>query len=56
MYGLPIFTHSTGGVMTYVEDGNTGRGLSLGSTGKNFAKAILQMIREDNYLECSRKI
>ncbi|TFH44937.1 glycosyltransferase [Streptococcus equinus] len=53
MYGLPIFTHNTGGVMTYVDEGRTGRGLKLGSTSEDFAKAILQMIKDDNYLEWS---
>ncbi len=46
MYGLPAFTHNTGGVMSYVEDGVTGRGLQLGSTGEDFANAILDMLNK----------
>lgn len=53
MYGLPIFTHNTGGVMTYVDDGKTGRGLELGATGEDFANAILQMLNNGQYLEWS---
>lgn len=53
MYGLPIFTHNTGGVMSYVDEGRTGRGLELGATGKDFAFAILQMLNEGKYPEWS---
>lgn len=40
MFGLPVFTHETGGVPTYVHDNKTGRCLPLGSTGTDFADAI----------------
>lgn len=53
MYGLPVFTHNTGGVMTYIEDGKTGRGLKLGSKAEDFADAILEMLNEDKYKEWS---
>ncbi|MCR4902017.1 MAG: glycosyltransferase family 4 protein [Butyrivibrio sp.] len=44
MFGVPTFTHATGGTQTYVEDGVTGRCLPLGSTGKDFADAIMDML------------
>lgn len=54
MYGLPAFTHNTGGVMSYVQDGITGRGLQLGSTAKDFADAILEMLNMNQYDDWSR--
>lgn len=54
MYGLPTFTHNTGGVMSYVEDGVTGRGLQLGSTGEDFANAILDMLNKNQYDQWSK--
>lgn len=54
MYGLPSFTHSTGGVMTYVEDRETGRGLKIGATPEKFAKEILDMLNDNKYKEWSR--
>lgn len=47
-YGLPVFTHRTGGVESYVEDGVTGRCLELGATGKDFAEAILDVITSNS--------
>lgn len=49
-YGLPVITHKTGGVESYVEDGVTGRCLPLGSTGVDFANAILDIL-DNNHLE-----
>jgi glycosyltransferase involved in cell wall biosynthesis len=43
-YALPVITHNTGGVPTYVEDNITGRCLPLGSTGKDFANAIYKLV------------
>lgn len=54
MFGLPVFTHNTGGTMSYVEDGKTGRGLKLGSTARDFANAILEMINSGHYKEWSQ--
>lgn len=54
MYGLPSFTHNTGGVMSYVEDGVTGRGLELGATAKEFADAILDMLDKNQYADWSK--
>lgn len=53
-YGLPVITHKTGGVESYVEDGVTGRCLPLGSTGKDFATAIMDII-ENGRLEVYSK-
>lgn len=40
MYGLPVFTYSTGGTETYVETGYNGVCLSPGSSSYDFAHAI----------------
>lgn len=39
-YGLPIFSHETGGVSNYVYNGKNGYLLPLGSTGVDFARKI----------------
>lgn len=54
-YGLPSVTHKTGGVESYVEDGVTGRCLPLGSTGEDFAAAIMEIIENDR-LEAYSKV
>ncbi len=41
-FGLPIYSHYTGGVSDYVIEGVNGRTLPLGSTGEDFAKRIIQ--------------
>lgn len=38
--GLPVFSHDTGGVRNYVEDGRNGYLLPLGSTGIDFGEKI----------------
>lgn len=43
--GLPIFSHITGGVRNYVEDGRSGYLLPLGSTGKEFGTKILDCLK-----------
>lgn len=53
MYGLPIFTHNTGGIGTYVKDGYNGMKLKLGSDGKDFGQAILSMIQDKKLQEYS---
>lgn len=56
-YGLPSITHKTGGVESYVEDGVTGCCLPLGSTGEDFANAIMDIIengRLDAYSKAAR--
>ncbi len=43
-FGLPVYSHYTGGVSDYVIEGVNGRTLPLGSTGEDFAKRIIQDI------------
>ena len=43
-YGLPCFTHDTGGVSDYVIEGQSGRLLPLGSTGEDFGRVIKNSI------------
>lgn len=42
--GLPVFSHVTGGVQNYVENGKNGYLLPLGSTGVDFGKKILECL------------
>ena len=39
-YGLPCFSHDTGGVSDYVIEGESGHLLPIGSSGEDFGKAI----------------
>lgn len=43
-YGLPIYTHDTGGIANYVENGVNGYRLQLGSTAYDFAAKIYTSI------------
>lgn len=43
-FGLPIFTHNTGGIGNYVLDGVNGYKLELGSTGTDFADSIAALL------------
>lgn len=43
-YGLPIFTHDTGGIPNYVKNGVNGYRLPLGCTGEDFGKKIKETI------------
>lgn len=45
-FGLPSYTHLTGGTGDYVVDGVNGRTLQLGATGKDFADAIKCDLRD----------
>lgn len=45
-FGVPCYTHLTGGTTNYVIDGFNGRTLSLGVTGKDFANSIEQDLRD----------
>lgn len=57
--GLPVFTHDTGGVANYIDNGKNGYMLPLGSTGVDFGKKIKETIDsgEIQYMvEQSRKI
>lgn len=49
-YGLPSFTHHTGGTTNYVLNGKNGYGLPLGSTGEDFGKIIKRSL-ENGELE-----
>ena len=40
-YGIPVYTHATGGIPSVVSEGVNGRMLKIGSTGKDFAKIII---------------
>lgn len=53
-YGMPSITHKTGGVESYVEDGVTGRCLPLGSTGQDFANAIMEIVENGRLEELSK--
>lgn len=53
-YGLPSFTHDTGGVCDYVFEGETGFLLSLGSTGEDFGRVIKECL-EDGRMETMSK-
>lgn len=44
-YGLPTFSHVTGGVENYVVNGVNGYLLPLGSTGKDFGQKIMECWR-----------
>lgn len=39
-YGLPSFTHDTGGISNYITNGENGYMLPLGSTGEDFGRKI----------------
>lgn len=43
-YGLPVFSHDTGGVSSYVYAGRNGYLLPLGSTGADFGRKIKQCL------------
>ncbi len=45
-YGLPCFTHDTGGVGDYVLEGENGHLLPLGSSGEDFGKAIKRSLED----------
>lgn len=49
-FGLPAFSHDTGGVSDYVIDGVNGRLLPLGSTGDDFGRMIKECL-ENGELE-----
>ena len=53
-FGLPCFSHRTGGVEDYIIDGETGRLLPLGSTGEDFGRAIKEAIVSGKMVEMSK--
>jgi glycosyltransferase involved in cell wall biosynthesis len=44
MFGLPVFTYATGGTPDYVEDGISGRCLSVEASAEDYCKAIIDSI------------
>lgn len=54
-YGLPIFSHFTGGVPNYVLDGINGYLLPIGSTGKDFGKKIINCYEKNEIRNMSFK-
>ncbi len=53
-YGLPVFTHDTGGVANYVINGVNGYRLPVGSAAEAFADAIIQS-KENGELKAMSK-
>lgn len=53
MYSLPIITHDTGGVSSYVENNVNGKLLPLSSTANDFADAVLDLLNSGNYFKMS---
>ena len=53
--GLPIFTHHTGGVPNYIENGRNGYMLPLGSTGVDFGKKIKESLLSDELESMSKE-
>lgn len=43
-YGIPVFSHITGGVPSYIYDGRNGYLLPLGSSGADFGKKIRECL------------
>lgn len=52
-FGLPIFTHNTGGIGNYVIDGTNGYKLPLGSSGLDFAKKIAEVVQSGSVPQIS---
>lgn len=44
-FGLPCFAYNTGGTENYIKNGENGYMLSLNSSGKEFAKKIIECIK-----------
>lgn len=47
-FGMPIFTHDTGGIRNYIKNSYNGYTLPIGSTGEDFGKTILDMVKNNN--------
>lgn len=52
-YGLPVFTHDTGGIANYVVNNVNGFRLPLGSTGEDFGRIILEAYNEGRLMNLS---
>ena len=55
MFSLPIVSHNTGGVPTYVKDGYNGILLEIGSNASDFADAVERIIRDSETYEIYSK-
>lgn len=53
-FGLPVFTHLTGGTSSYVIDGVTGCLLPIGSSGKDFGISIRSALKNNQLTEMPR--
>lgn len=54
-FGLPIFSHHTGGISNYVEDGINGYLLALGSSGNDFGDKIIDCYNSGELEQMSAK-
>jgi glycosyltransferase involved in cell wall biosynthesis len=50
-YGIPSFTYDTGGISSYVVNGENGYRLPMGATGVDFANKIIEVINSGQQLE-----
>ena len=53
-FGLPCFSHDTGGVSDYVIDGLNGRLLPIGSTGEDFGRVIKNSVENGEMEQFSK--
>lgn len=53
--GLPSFTHSTGGISNYIENGSNGYMLPIGTTGADFGKKIKDCLLSGELEPMSKK-
>lgn len=52
-FGIPVYTHDTGGVSSVVKEGVNGRLLPLGTSGAEFAKVIMKDLENGKMKEMS---
>ncbi len=58
-YGLPCFSHDTGGVSDYVFEGETGRLLPVGATGADFGRVIKECVENgdmERFSKCAPEV
>lgn len=54
-YGIPSITFDTGGIGDYIINGENGYRLPMGSTAKDFAKKILDVLADEGKLQYMQK-
>lgn len=54
-YGIPSITFDTGGIGSYVTNGENGYRLPMGSKGKDFAEKIMEIVNDKETLEYMQK-